>query len=145
MITFIEILLFHKYLQLDVATAGGGKAIIEACQVPCHQGKQITGFLEGVFPGNPVTTVIRFRNTTGDLVTVGKQGRVFCAVRGNSRGKFRHHVGPIEIVADTPEAFGFALRAKHLARLVQAFQRGIILRFNGSVTLEGKFQHRRTE
>ena len=69
MVTFIQILFFHKNLQPDITTRTGGKAVLYVFQITGHQRKQIAGFTKRIFPGNPVTPVIVL--TALNIIAVG--------------------------------------------------------------------------
>jgi hypothetical protein len=59
-----------------------------------HQGEQVAGLGKWIMPGGPVATVVQV--AAADAIAVGQQHRIANAVRDQSGGKHRHHVGTVE-------------------------------------------------
>ena len=60
-----------------------------------------------------------------DPIAVGEKHRTGVAIGTNGDGVARQHIGPIRKIGDPPEPLGFALRAEHVRRDVEPFERGV--------------------
>ena len=114
--------------QIDGAPAHGGEAVLQQAQISGDQGKQIGRLRERVFPADPVATA--FVLTRGNRVAVGQQHRIALTLGDHRGSEAAHHIRAVEIIGNLAETLGLALGAEHAARLIQPFQRGIVLRLD---------------
>ena len=115
----------HVEPQVHLPARGGGVAVLQADQVPRHQGEQVAGFLVGIVPAHPVAAAggLALRHQ----VSVGQEHRKGRLVRLDGGDEGGHHVRPVQIVCDAAKAFGLALGTVHALGSIQALQGGVVL------------------
>ncbi len=136
MVALVDVLGLDVDAQGHITAGLAGEAVLDAPQITGHQGEQVSRLHERVFPGRPVATIV-CRPAT-DRVAVRQQYRVAMLFGDDRGGEGAHHVRAVEVVGDLAEAFGLALGAEHLARLVQAFQCGVALGVDLHAGVEGE-------
>jgi hypothetical protein len=132
--TLVQVLRFDMNLQRQLATGGGGEAVVDMAQVPGNQGKQVTGFGEWIHPGHPVAPVRQLLPLY--RVAVGEQHRVTLPIGDDGGNEPGHHIRAVQKPGDTAKPLGLALGAEHATRAVQPLQGGIILGSDPNLTLQ---------
>ena len=100
--------------------------VAQAIQVAGHQGEQVAGLGEGIFPNSVVASF--FQVALLDGIAVGKQHRIVRPIRFDAHPVPGHDVGPVGEVGDPAKTLRLALGAVHAVGHVQAFQTGVVLR-----------------
>ncbi len=121
----IQVAVLDPDLQQDLATGGEFEFFFLTHQVAGHQGEQIGGLFEWVFPLGvmaPVAQVAFF-----DQIAVGQQHREARLVGAQHNGVLGHDVGPVGEVGDLAETFGFALGEEIPIGHVEAHERGVLV------------------
>ncbi len=105
----VQVALVNEDLEGYLAAALGCVVAALYIKVTGHQGKQVTGFWEGILPLHEVATAIQL--TAVDLVAVGKQEGILGLVGSDPCAVPGQYVGAVQIIGDTAKTFGLTLGA----------------------------------
>ena len=118
MVTFFDILIFHKNLKLNRSLTSSYKLIIKTNQIPCNECKQITRFSKRILPAHPMAIWIPFYNTFINFISVREKYWILFFISSNFRCEGRHNIGSIQIISYLPKALSLTLCAKFIFRFI---------------------------
>jgi len=121
-----EVLACRVDAQVDGAAGGGRESVLQRRKVARDQRKQVRRLGMRVAPRR-VVAAVRQRAARDELAVRQEHGA------GPAIGAQRHcvaceHVRPIREIGDPAEPFRLALRAEHVRRQIQTFERDVLRR-----------------
>jgi len=105
--TFVEVLLLDMNMQCHFTATGGHEGIVDAAQVPRHQGKQVGGLGERIMPAGAMASV--FQRLVCQWVAVAEQHRIARRVCLHGHLELSHDIRAIEVPGDLAKSLGLAL------------------------------------
>ena len=139
--------------QLHAAATAGHERLGHLLEAARHQGEQVGGLGEGVFPDGVMAR--RGRGTGGvglvrqqarvHTVAVGEQHRAAGAVGLDAHPEAAEQVGAIRVVGDAPETLRFALGGEQTAAHVQALEAAVGFRVDAHQAAQFKRPGRRLQ
>ena len=102
--------------------------ILNTSQIARNKGKQIAGLRVRIMPQGVMTALACWPGL--QLIAVAEQLLIF-RFSINPDGKHAHHIRPVRVVANPPEAFRLALCAQHITGQIKPFKGGIAVRCTG--------------
>ena len=127
-IALLGIARLHVHAQINVTARARGKGITFLYQVSGHQGEEVAGLGERVFPGDKMPAV--FQLAFFHIVAVREKDRIGVLVGFDAGSETCHHVRTVREESNAAEAFCLTLGTEHAGGFVQTFQAGIILGLN---------------
>ena len=124
----VGVLVLAPDLEVHLAAAHGGEAVLDAAEVAGDQREQVARLLERVLPDGVVAAV--GGAALFDQVAVREQHRATAAVSLDPDPVASHDVRAVREVGDAAEALGFTLGAEHVRAAVEAAELGVLLRLD---------------